>query len=84
MRGGANGGSIFDYQQDSDTWTITDADIRDADWRPMRPDEASLESGEIGSIDYTLDYYGDQEPYYWRYNEEAEQASGGKVDGVNP
>ncbi len=50
----------------------------------MRPDEALLESREIGSIDYTLDYYGDEEPYYWRYREEAEQASGGNVKGGNP
>ena len=78
MRGGANTGSIFDYQQQSDTWNITEGDVRDPDWRPMHSDEAALESGEIGSIDYTLDYYGDKEHYYWRYNKEAEQVVDGK------
>src|SRR5687767_420688 len=32
MRGGANTGSIFDYQQESNTWRITEADVRDPDW----------------------------------------------------
>ena len=79
MRGGANTGSIFDYQQRSDTWTITDTDIRDPNWRPLHPDEAKLESGEIGTIDYSLDYYGESEPYYWRHESQAEQGGGGQA-----
>lgn len=75
MRGGANTGSIHDYQQESNTWRITETDARDPAWRPLHPDEAVLASGEIGSIDYTLDYYGDKEPYYWRNNKDAEQAA---------
>ena len=75
MRGGANTGSIFDYQQERNTWRITEADVRDPDWRPLHQDEAALASGETGSIDYTLDYYSDKEPYYWRNNKEAEQAA---------
>ena len=50
---------------------------REPDWRPLASNEALLPSGEIGSLDYTLDYYGDKEPYYWRYNEEAEHVVGG-------
>jgi len=72
MRGGANSGSIFDYQQRSETWRIAEAGVRDPDWRPMYPDEATLASREIGSMDYTLNYYGDQEPYYWRYKQEGQ------------
>jgi hypothetical protein len=66
MRGGANSGSIFDYQRDSDTWRMDESIARDPDWRPLRLDEAPLPSGEVGAIDYKLDFYGDSEPYYWR------------------
>ena len=68
MRGGANSGSIFDYQRDSDTWRMDESIARDPDWRPLRLDEAPLPSGEVGAIDYKLDFYGDSEPYYWRNN----------------
>jgi hypothetical protein len=54
------------------TWRIAEAGVRDPDWRPMYPDEATLASREIGSMDYTLNYYGDQEPYYWRYKQEGQ------------
>jgi len=72
MRAGANGGSIFDYQQQRDDWTMRDTDVRDSSWRPLRPDEAALENGEVGICDYSLDYYGDKEPYYWRHDAGAE------------
>ena len=66
MRGGANGGSIFDYQQGSDSWSIDESIARDPAWRPLRSDEAPLPTGEVGSDDYRLDYYGGGDPYYWR------------------
>ena len=74
MRGGANGGSIFDYQQEEQMakWVIEknedghDVLERDPDWRPMRPDEAQLPDDEVGDTDYKLDYYHGEEPYYWR------------------
>ena len=75
MQGGANGGSIFDYQQQRDDWTMSDTDVRDSTWRPLRPDEAALENGEVGICDYSLDYYGDKEPYYWRHDAGAEPSA---------
>lgn len=66
MRGGANGGSIFDYQSERTTWDVS-GEARDPDWRPLDEDEAPLPSRETGAVDYTLDYYHGREPYYWRY-----------------
>src|SRR5207253_1215864 len=66
MRGGANGGSIFDYQKSSDQWKPSPSLMRDSGWRLLAPDEAPLPTGEEGIVDYTLNYYGGRSPYYWR------------------
>lgn len=66
MRGGANGGSIFDYQQESVSWNLPCDLPRDPDWRLLEPNEAALPNGENGIVDYTLDYYSGRQPYYWR------------------
>ena len=66
MRGGANGGSIFDYQKEQATWDVSE-ETRDSDWRPLGEEEAPLPSREAGTVDYSLDYYHGGEPYYWRY-----------------
>ncbi len=73
MRGGANGGSIFDYQQNREAWVINEKHNRDPFWRPLRPTEAALENGEVGICDYDLDYYHEREPYYWRQDNFIEQ-----------
>jgi len=73
MRGGANTGSIFDYQQNKEGWIHPDYIPRDPLWRPLDLNEAPLTSGEIGAIDCSLDYYGQGEPYYWRKNTNAQQ-----------
>lgn len=75
MRGGANGGSIFDYQQERDKWEVSETDIRDPLWRLLRSNEAPLENGQIGAVDYNLDYSGDKEPYYWRHDNNEEQTT---------
>lgn len=66
MRGGANSGSIFDYQQESESWIIPCGLRRDPNWRLLEPNEAALPNGENGIADHTLDYYSGREPYYWR------------------
>ena len=66
MRGGANGGSIFDYQKDHSDWVTPDQFQRDPGWRPLASTEAVLPSGQEGEVDYALNYYGDLPPYYWR------------------
>jgi hypothetical protein len=75
MRGGANTGSIYDYQQEETMvkWAEVEKDEdgndvleRDPTWRPMRSDEAQLPDNEVGATDYELDYYHGEEPYYWR------------------
>lgn len=66
MRGGANSGSIFDHQQESPSWNHPNNLPRDPDWRLLKPNEAALPNGEIGSVDYTLDHYLGKSPYYWR------------------
>lgn len=75
MRGGANGGSIFDYQQQFEKWNICETGIRDPSWRLLHPTEAPLDNGEVGLCDYSLDYYGSKEPYYWRLDATAEQGA---------
>lgn len=42
---------------------------------PSVTHEAALPTGEVGIVDYTLDYYADGEPYYWRKKNSAEQAA---------
>lgn len=66
MRGGANSGSIFDYQQESASWNLPCNLPRDSNWRRLEPNEAALASGENGSVDHTLDHYLGKPPYYWR------------------
>jgi hypothetical protein len=66
MRGGANGGSIFDYQQRRADWRAPGDAARDPDWRPLSRDEAALPSGQEGEVDYRLEYYHGADPYYWR------------------
>ena len=73
MRGGANGGSIFDYQLQHEEWSTDCEEARDPEWRLLRADEAPLPSGEDGEVDYKLDFYDGRDPYYWRGNQEAEQ-----------
>lgn len=75
MRGGANTGSIFDYQQDRASWSDSDGIPRDPDWRPLESNEAALPTGAVGVVDYTLDFYAGSEPYYWRRKKSAEQAA---------
>ena len=67
MRGGANGGSIFDYQQELGNVECIGI-ARDPGWRPLRHDEASLPNRELGKVDYSLDFYGEKAPYYWRHD----------------
>ena len=83
MRRGANTRSIFDYQQEREGWKITNSDVRDPAWRPMFPDEAALDSGETGSVDYTLDYYRGGEPYYWRRNNKQSCMRNDQSSGVD-
>jgi Cysteine-rich CPCC len=66
MRGGANGGSIYDYQQRQPTWKPPTELTRDPEWRPLAAEEAALPSGEAGAVDYRLEYYHGADPYYWR------------------
>jgi len=70
MRGGANSDSIFDYQQSSKQWQPNPHLKRDPDWRLLEENEALLPSGEVGAVDYDLDYYGERPPYYWRNDDE--------------
>src|SRR5436853_6532535 len=65
MRGGANGGSILDYQKGSKAWAPGPSLLRDPGWRMLGPQEAALANGEEGVVDYTLDYYQGRQPYYW-------------------
>ena len=65
MRGGANGGSIVDYQKGHESWDVS-GHVRDQGWRPLRDDEALLKNVVEGFVDYSLDYYHGEEPYYWR------------------
>ena len=65
MKGGANGGSIFDYQKDYLCWEVNPME-RDPDWRLLEKDEASLPSNLESELDYSLDYYAGGPPYYWR------------------
>lgn len=72
MRGGANGGSIWDYQQDL-AEELPGIDMpRDLHWRPLREDEARLPGGNVGAVDYGLDYYQGAAPYYWRRSQDGE------------
>ena len=66
MRGGANGGSIYDYQQRHADWQAPSDVTRDAEFRLLAEDEASLPSGQAGEVDYRLEYYHGADPYYWR------------------
>jgi hypothetical protein len=65
MRGGANGGSIADYQNGRESWSFASFE-RDAGWRPLHTDEAPLHSDDEGVVDYQLDYFAGRPPYYWR------------------
>lgn len=65
MRGGANGGSVFDYQQSYKEWYL-DPENRDPGCRPLGQQEAAMDDGSEGKLDYSLDYYKGKEPYYWR------------------
>ena len=68
MQGGPNGGSIYDYQKEHADWD-PDPDLkRDPGWRLLAPEEAQLENGKEGIVDYSLDYYKGRDPYYWRYD----------------
>lgn len=66
MRGGANGGSIFDYQQDLPEDPAPFEFRRDPYWRRLGHDEAQLPNSTLGSVNYDLDYYQGELPYYWR------------------
>jgi len=66
MRGGANGGSIYDFQQRHEAWRAPSDVSRDPGFRLLGPGEAALPSGQEGEVDYRLEYYHGAEPYYWR------------------
>lgn len=66
MRGGANRGSIFDYQREHEGWIEPSGVPRDPGWRLLAATEAELPSGQEGEVGYSLDYYQGAPPYHWR------------------
>ncbi len=72
MRGGANGGSLLDYQKDilkefPVEIAQTDNYIRSSEWYPLRP-EYCTEDADIpkSGMGYSLSATEDAPDYYWK------------------
>jgi hypothetical protein len=71
MRGGANGGSLWDYQQEIVKEISVDVKeyegyIRDSSWRPLQPKEPKENKDAPRSgIEYFLSATEETRPYYW-------------------
>ncbi len=71
MKGGANGGSLKEYQQDAlldYPVGVTEADghVRDSRWRPLRDEECTEPSRPSGGgVAYFNEAASDSPTYYW-------------------
>ncbi|MEZ5427781.1 MAG: CPCC family cysteine-rich protein [Pyrinomonadaceae bacterium] len=72
MTGGANGGSLFDYQQDIIKEIPIEVKensgyVRDSDWYPLRPEDyKENENIPKSGLGYFLEAAKDAPVYYWK------------------
>ena len=72
MRGGANGGSLFEYQQQILEEVPAEVRehggyIRSSDWHPLRPEDCAVNANSPNSgLGYFLAATEESPPYYWK------------------
>jgi len=72
MRGGANGGSLFEYQQQILKEVPAEVNehqgcVRSQDWHPLRPEDCVTDANAPRSgLGYFLSATEDSPPYYWK------------------
>lgn len=70
LKGGANGGSLKQYQDEAlkdypVTIKAADDAIRDPGWRPLKDDECIAEQGKGSGIEYFDEACNVEFEYYW-------------------